>query len=62
MHVLHGLLPSQSKETVDCSRDTEHQRREPEGIDNSGTSFLRIEFVRKLHGRSRDGGEEGGNC
>jgi ribonuclease I len=61
-HVLHGLFPSQSQKTVDCSRDTEDQGRKPERIDDSGASFLGIEFVRELHGRSRHGGEEGGNC
>src|SRR6266850_5214004 len=30
--VLHGLFPRQTQETVDSSGDTEHQRREPEGI------------------------------
>jgi hypothetical protein len=31
--ILHGLLPRQTQETVDCRGDAEYHRGEPKGID-----------------------------
>lgn len=53
------MLPSQPKQTVDCGRDTEYQRRKPETIDCSGERTPPVKFIRELHGRCSDGGKDG---